>query len=34
MIGAEMPIDRLDRAISRPKVSLPWKGAETRGICR
>ena len=34
MIGAEMPLAGLDRAISRPTVRLPWQGAETKGICR
>jgi len=34
MISAEMPIERLEQVISRPQVSIPWAGAETRGICR
>lgn len=34
MIAAELPIDNLDRAISRPQVRLPWSGAQTKGICR
>ncbi|MCM2563838.1 basic secretory family protein [Lutimaribacter sp. EGI FJ00015] len=34
MISAEMPLNGLDRAISRPRVRLPWPGAKTRGICR
>lgn len=34
MIGKYMPIDRLDTAIDRPSVILPWKGAQTTGICR
>ncbi|MBY6113469.1 hypothetical protein KUW09_03965 [Mameliella alba] len=34
MIGKYMPIDRLDAAIDRPRVILPWKDAQTNGICR
>ncbi|KUF11111.1 hypothetical protein [Pseudoponticoccus marisrubri] len=34
MISKEMPIAGLDAAITRPRVRLPWAGAETEGICR
>lgn len=34
MIGAEMPVDRLDRAISGPRLTLPWRGVQTKDICR
>lgn len=34
MIGKYMPVDRLDKAIDRPTVLLPWKGVQTDGICR
>ncbi|SMX41002.1 hypothetical protein [Maliponia aquimaris] len=34
MIGRYMPIDRIDAAIDRPVVILPWKDAQTAGICR
>ena len=34
MISEAMPIEGLEAAISRPRVTLPWSGARTRGICR
>lgn len=34
MIAQEMPIEGLDAALDRPRVRLPWAGAETEGICR
>lgn len=34
MIGKYMAVDRLDSAIDRPRVLLPWKGVQTDGICR
>lgn len=34
LIAAEMPIDRLDRVITTPRVRVPWKDVETEGICR
>lgn len=34
MIGDYMPVDRLDAAIDRPTVVLPWKDARPEGICR
>lgn len=34
MIGKYMPVDRIDAAIDRPVVILPWKDAQTSGICR
>ena len=34
MLGKYLPIDRLDSAIDRPRVILPWKDARTEGICR
>ena len=34
MIAKYMPIDRLDRTMDRPRVILPWKDAQTTGICR
>lgn len=33
MIAAEFPVEALDAHMSRPKVALPWQGAQTRGIC-
>ncbi|MFW2589944.1 hypothetical protein [Sagittula sp. SSi028] len=33
MISAEMPLDRLDQMIDGPRVTLPWAGAQTEGIC-
>lgn len=34
MIGAEMPVDRLDRALGAPRVRVPWPGVQTKDICR
>ncbi|MDU8912424.1 hypothetical protein [Aestuariicoccus sp. MJ-SS9] len=34
MISRHMPVDRLEQALDRPLVRLPWSGAEPRGICR
>lgn len=34
MIGKYMPVDRIDAAIDRPLVIVPWKDALTTGICR
>jgi hypothetical protein len=34
MIGTYMPVARLDSAIDRPQIILPWKDAQTEGICR
>lgn len=34
MIGKYLPVGRLDAAIGRPRVILPWDGAQTKGICR
>ncbi len=34
MIGKYMPVSRLDAAIDRPTVVLPWKEARAEGICR
>jgi hypothetical protein len=34
MIGKYMPVGRLDAAIDRPVVIVPWKDVQTDGICR
>lgn len=34
MIGAEMPIARLDAALDAPEVVVPWRGIQREGICR
>ncbi|WP_425073001.1 hypothetical protein [Sagittula sp. S175] len=34
LIGAEMPVDRLDEAITEPRLTVPWQGVQTEGICR
>lgn len=34
LIAQEMPVDRLDRLLGEGWVRLPWKGAQTEGICR
>jgi hypothetical protein len=34
MIAQEMPVDGLDAVLERPRVRLPWAGAQTQGICR
>lgn len=34
MIGKEMPIEGLDRALGQGTVRLPWDGVQTEGICR
>ena len=33
MIGAHMPITRLDTVLEAPTIRVPWKGVETEGIC-
>lgn len=34
MLAKEMPIDRLDRAITEPRLTVPWPGLTVQGICR
>lgn len=34
MIGQEMPIEGLDRALGQGTVRLPWDGVQLKGICR
>ncbi|MGR3375112.1 hypothetical protein [Salipiger abyssi] len=34
MIGAEMPVARLDAALRDPEVLVPWAGIQSEGICR
>ena len=34
LIGAEMPVDRLDTVITTPAIRVPWSGVQTEGICR
>ncbi|MCR8547373.1 hypothetical protein M4578_06010 [Salipiger sp. P9] len=34
MIGAEMPVERLDAALKAPEVLVPWAGIQKQGICR
>ena len=34
MIGAEMPIARLNAALDNPEVVVPWAGLRQDGICR
>ena len=34
MIGAAMPIERLQSVLDPKAVRLPWEGAQTTGICR
>lgn len=34
MISREMPITGLDAALDKPRIRLPWAGADVEGICR
>ncbi|MBV2360024.1 hypothetical protein KUH32_09580 [Thalassococcus sp. CAU 1522] len=34
LIAQEMPVDGLDAVIDRPRVILPWDGAQVENICR
>ncbi|KAA8606371.1 hypothetical protein AL036_14945 [Salipiger aestuarii] len=34
MIGAEMPVARLEAALDKPEVVVPWAGIQPDGICR
>ncbi len=33
LIAQEMPIQRLEAALDRPIIGLPWRGIEVEGIC-
>ncbi len=34
MIGADMPLESLDKILQSPIVRIPWKDAQIKGICR